>query len=148
MRTFITQFSFYKAEYFILVFSLTVFLKFDCPSHMSVSKGLYSYNGSLTSQNNFYPTFGKWLIESSSKRIRKRNIMKVFVLKYRITGIGIVNFGTFWDFWITIMIVFRFFESLKQLWVLYEDLHFSVQFLQSRIFHIICSCCRFSCLRI
>ena len=93
-----SQFSFYKAEYFVLVFSLIVLLKFNCPSHISVSKGLYSYNGSLTSQNNFYPTFGKWLIESSSKRIRKGNIMKVFVLKYRITGTGIVNFGTFWDF--------------------------------------------------
>lgn len=59
-----SPFSFYKAEYLILVFSLIVFLKFDCPSHISVSKGLYSYHGSLTSQNNFYPTFGKWLIES------------------------------------------------------------------------------------
>ena len=58
-----SQFSFYKAEYFILDVSLIVFLKFDCPSHISVSKGLYSYNGSLTSENNFNPTFGKWLIE-------------------------------------------------------------------------------------
>lgn len=59
-----SQFIFYKAEYFILDVSLIVFLKFDCPSHISVSKGLYSYNGSLTSENNFNPTFGKWLIES------------------------------------------------------------------------------------
>ena len=61
-----------------------------------------------------------------------------------------MNFGTFLGLLnaVIILIVCRFFESLKQLWELGENLHFSIQVLQSRIVHIICSCCRISCLRI